>query len=206
MNTFTRLSIGLVVLSFFLGACDKDAGKHEWVGRALEYDSGRPVAGAQVYLWEAQSDWLGQKDTSYRIDSVKSAVDGSFRFRFHWVGGNYYWITGTADRYYSNEGFLEPTGSRNGNLILFPHSWVRIHVKNVHPFDRNDAILINLSLECDRNVFFGANTDTFAICSTKGNVKHSTLYTVTRANGDRRLDSIVYTTVAWDTIDQYIHF
>lgn len=206
MNTFTRLSVCLVVLVLFLGACDKDAGKHEWTGQVLEYGSGRPVAGAQVYLWEAESDWLGQKHAENRIDSVKSAVDGSFGFRFHWVGGKYYWVTGTADRYYTDSAFPGSTGSRNGDLILFPHAWVRIHVKNTNPFDRNDAISISQFLECDKNVFFGTDTDTFAICSTKGNVKHTTIYTVTRANGDQRLDSIVYTTVALDTIDQYIHF
>ncbi len=206
MKTIINLLLGAIVVTGLLSSCRKEGstGPRVWEGRVLEYGSDKPVAGARVYLWEGSSEWWGQS-SEYRIDSTESAGDGSFRFSYERVGGRYYRITGGADRYYPGEAFLERTSSTRADLVLDPYAWVRIHVKNVIPVDRNDAITINFP-SCGKSIFSGSDVDTFTICQTVGNKNHLTYFTVTKVGTGQRKDSLIYTTIAMDTIDQYINF
>lgn len=166
----------LLTLSLmFTTSCNK-SDNHSWEGTVLEYGSNKPVANATVYLVEKSSGGILGPVGSSTEDSVTTGADGKFKFKFI-DGPVAHYIRGKADLYYETE------LSRNGNspsktkkdLILDPHAWLRIHVKNVNPVDENDTIAFE-TFACNETGFVGSDIDEELLCQFSGNKTHTLYY------------------------------
>jgi hypothetical protein len=189
MKTHRNLRLQILFLfsiGCFLPSCNK-SDNHSWEGRVLEYGSNKPVANATVYLVEKSGSGILGPVGSSTVDSLITGTDGKFKFKFI-DGPVAHYIRGKADLYYETE------LSRNGNspsktktdLILDPHAWLRIHVKNVSPVDSADFLSIGLNPgDCPKG-FPGMTVDTFMICDKyKGNRTKNLKYAVTKRSTGR---------------------
>lgn len=203
-NTYLLL-LFLLLIGCFLPSCNK-SDNHSWEGRVLEYGSNKPVANATVYLVEKSgSDILGPVGSS-TVDSITTGADGKFKFKFI-DGPVAHYIRGKADLYYETE------LSRNGNspsktktdLILDPHAWLRIHVKNVNPVDENDAIAFE-TFSCNETGFVGKAIDEELICQFSGNKTHTLYYKTFKIGTGNKRFPLEFTLGAHDTTDVLLEY
>jgi hypothetical protein len=157
------LSMVLLVIG-----CSKN-GSESVEGRVLEFGSNKPIPNATVYLMEVKGTFLGPSGSS-KIDSTTSDHNG--RYKFTYMDNPYVSeIRGKANLYYDNYAYIMGTGKKlKTDLILDPHAWLRIHVKNVNPVDTNDYISLGINTHNCVKGFWGNTIDTIFICDNfKGN-------------------------------------
>lgn len=150
-------------------SCSKN-GSESVEGRVLEYGSNKPIANATVYLMEVKGTFLGPSGSS-KIDSTTSDQNG--RYKFTYMDNPYVSeIRGKANLYYDNHAYIMGTGRKlKTDLILDPHAWLRIHVKNVNPVDENDGISFE-TFSCNETGYVGTDIDEKLICQFRGNKSH----------------------------------
>ncbi len=200
MKTHNRslpLILLLTALYITIASCDKNDGSYSWEGRALEYGSNKPIPNATVYLMEVKGTFLGPSG-SRKIDSTSTDIEGKFKFTY---SENPYVseVRGHADMYYDGSANIQRNGNKTKtDLILDPHAWLRIHVKNVNPAGEYDAIGFE-SFSCDSEGFVGAQIDTFSVCSNRGNRSHDIYYIVSKIGSGSQRHKLTYTLGAHDT-------
>lgn len=169
----------------FILSCNK-SDNLVWEGRALEYGSNKPVNNATLVLYRGSGEILG--GVSFEaIDTLVTGADAEYKFKF--LDGPYgYEIRSRAHLYF--DGVHAQNTINNGktkkDLILDPHAWLRIFVKNVNPQDSADFLSIGLSPgDCPKG-FSGMIVDTFMICNKyKGNRNQNLRYAVTKRSTGR---------------------
>ena len=189
-------------------ACKKDFEGIEIKGRITEVGSGKPVAGAKIII-----EGIGHSDgflspgsgNGFIVDSVFTDNDGNYIFSRNDNPASGYYLIITKDKYQR----AEPSRGFNNDVKqtfdyqLQPYAWVKIHLKNVNPFNNNDWVQIYASfarsLSSNDNIYIGINVDKIIYEPTNGNNKILIYYKYIKSNIKFR-DSIEVFTPAHDTI------
>ncbi len=110
-------------------------------GKILEYGTNEPVENAIVTLYKRVSTGsLSGIDTE--VETMITDASGSYSFEYDGVGG--YGVNATHDTYFEPSMITYDGIARNRrnqvDIVVDPHAWLELHIKNVNPFDKNDNI------------------------------------------------------------------
>jgi hypothetical protein len=80
--------------------------------------------------------------------SVKTDAAGKYKIDFEPDDSKSYAITAEFPQYFEgtkNEGVLKNKKNKDVNLELQPEAYLKLHIKNVNPFDESDSFLLGLN-------------------------------------------------------------
>mgnify|MGYP001210712572 CR=1 FL=1 len=189
-------------------ACKKDFEGIEIKGRITEVGSGKPVAGAKVFIIGiGPGDGFlspGNGNESI-VDTVFSNENGDYRFRREDSPFGGYRIIIKRDKYqdkYPSRG-IDWHSVNTFDIQLQPYAWVKIHLKNVNPVNESDWVeffgSFARSISTADNIYMGMNVDKIIYEPTYGNYKILIYYKYIKSN-IKYSDSIEVFTPAHDTI------
>jgi hypothetical protein len=136
-----------VLFSCLLAGCVKDdpsSFEATVKGRVLEVDSEVGIPNMSVKLVE--EDYAGTIATPKRttIQTVKTDATGNYQFSYtRQKIMNYDVVAVNASPNYNEytQAVLIPDGTSNSvNIFLLPFGWLKLHVKNVNPYDNRDEV------------------------------------------------------------------
>ncbi|MBK9631407.1 MAG: hypothetical protein IPO62_10150 [Saprospiraceae bacterium] len=159
MNYFGQVFFVLLFLS-----CEKDnddsniipygnGTKSKLDGQVIEYGSNKPILGAKVILQEGyiSGSVLSGNSVWTAKDTFITDSDGKYQFEFfHKVDDSdrkelyAYEVYIEKDQYFPSLEKRAHKGmwTKNLNFVLDPYAWIKVHIKNVNPFDDRDLISI----------------------------------------------------------------
>lgn len=144
MKKYTLLIIPLL---FLLTQCRKD-NKTTFIktsGKILEFGSNKPIKNAKVGIYEEGGEFLGSTWTKL-VDTTRTDAAGFYHFdKDNLDKGSSFFISAAAEKYYTydpNNYLVTKQEVLNNDIVLDPFAWIKVHVKNVNPFDDNDRILL----------------------------------------------------------------
>jgi hypothetical protein len=150
--------------------CELDKDEARLQGYALEKGTKKPVEGVRLYLTNCVSSLqFGSFPTCTVIDSTKTDKNGYYSFTYKYKGkydGSSFDLRANVSDSYYKRGRFETIGPTDHliwdyNLELIPKAWVKVHIKNVNPFNDADKIGISgLTNIASDNVFYGSKVDT----------------------------------------------
>jgi len=133
INLF-KSCIMLVLAILLLSSCTKDnLGDTFYVEvRVLEYETGTPVANATVDLWSATGDFLGPVSKRI-IEAVSNNDKGEFKINYiHTLDSKF--LTSTAEKYFKSGEFdMVNTNKQKIDIIIDPHTWLRVKIVHDWP-------------------------------------------------------------------------
>ena len=137
-------------------------------GRVLEVDSEVGIPNMTVKLVEEDYTPAGtQKRTT--LKTVKTDASGNYQFTYtRQTILNYDVVAVNASSDYNEytQAVLIPDGASNVvNIFLTPYGWLKVHAKNVNPFDERDIAIFTYE------TFVGSKVDTTFIVKVGGNRK-----------------------------------
>ena len=204
-NTFLLFTIVLMIS--LLTSCKKDPldeiGKDEarMYGKIVEKGSKKPIKGARVYLRNCKCIFLGGCNCQV-IDSLTTDDTGSYDFTYKYDGfdGHSFDIfvrVPEGFRQDNSPATLTPNTHDvvNYDVEIIPRAWVKVHVKNIKPFDEFDKIWIsgivwnNLA---GTHQYYGKTTDIFLKTEVIGNENETIAWEITKNNILRRKDTTFY--------------
>ena len=177
MKNLKYLIIILAVVSIVMGSCKHNACKGRLCisGQVLDETTNKPVAGATVLLG-IEKDGGGTFTLRSFVDSFVTNENGEYQFFIDTLSteGTYTLFPKKANyfgpQYWENIHAYE--GAVRKTLFLHPEAWLKLHVKNVNPYDWHDDI--HISEDWDRESFFGDKVDTLTKAyRVKGNLEIS---------------------------------
>jgi hypothetical protein len=128
-----------------------------------------PIANAQVLLVEV--DATGSVFGPYKqttLQQLETDASGNYKFSFQWNNKFSYNVAARAspDRYYSDWQIVTLDEGKNvQNVFIRPFAWLKLHVKNVKPFDSRDEVKF-LYGSC-----YGVTVDSTIIVKVPGSIK-----------------------------------
>jgi hypothetical protein len=122
------------------------------------------------------------------IDSTKTDKNGYYSFTYKYKGkydGSSFDLRANASDSYYKRGRFETIGPTDHliwdyNLELIPKAWVKVHIKNINPFDEADKMVTG-SITPSLTYFYGNKVDT--IVKSWDSIGNDTMgigYTVTK--------------------------
>ena len=146
--------LAIILIVSFLGGCKKDpldaipADQARMYGKVVEKGTKKPVKGVKVYLRNCTCVIGGCSCST--IDSLTTDDMGryDFTYKFNGFKGRSFDIVVRVPSGFLPENSpiaLAPTTHDNVNydIEIQPLAWIKIHVKNVTPFDEFDKIWIS---------------------------------------------------------------
>ena len=195
-NTSSIISI---LLLFFLtfSSCDKpeveNPQPHKTVyenktrtkvtGRVMEYGTLKPMAQCMVVLEESFYAPRSGGGRYYPIDTTYTDEQGYYVYDFKHVpdSDDYYFdyqVKAVQQNYYNGyRGFQSGYWERDRDIILDPFAWIKVHVKNVNPFDDNDYLF---TASKGGGHYYGLKIDSFESHIGRGNRKVELYWTITK--------------------------
>jgi hypothetical protein len=187
----------LACFCFLMAQCHKSNNSFIKVsGKVLEFGSNKPIANAKVGIYEEGGVFLGPTWTKF-VDSTHTDTNGFYNMEKQNIdNGSSFYISAAANKYYT----FDPTkylvtgkGIVNNDIVLDPFAWIKVHVKNVTPFDENDRIILgNVVGEATTSGdYVGRGIDLTYINKVKGNTGLRASWTVRKNNiGKQYVDTI----------------
>jgi hypothetical protein len=156
----------LVSFSFLMVQCIKDDTYDATIkvsGKVLQFGTLKPVVNAKVFLINEKSSGTASGSTSSStVDTVRTDAAGFYQFSKTGIDKNgSYIVTAAVDKYFPfdpTEYLIANATFTKKDIILTPHAWIKVYVKNQNPFDDNDKILFgnvigpNISEHIGKNV------------------------------------------------------
>ena len=157
-------------------------------GKVLEFGSNKPIKNAKVGIYEEGGEFLGSTWTKL-VDTTRTDATGAYHFdKGNLDKGSSFFISAVADKYYTydpNNYLVTGQEVTNLNIVLDPFAWIKVHVKNVNPFDDNDRIGLGNGIGTLQIFYTGTNIELNYINKLKGNLPISIDWSVTK-NGIRQ--------------------
>jgi hypothetical protein len=210
-------SIIFILLLFFLtfSSCDKksvepddsifigDSTRVE--GQVLEYGTLKPLPHTMIIIEEGENSGFGGSTSWYPYDTIYSDANGYYSYRFKQEssiqsGGNTtafsYQMVVIKEKYFKPSDILiaKKYYTKNKNIILDPFAWIKVHVKNVNPFDDNDYCLIGGGGD-----YFGIQIDTIEYILRFGNRRDILVWHINKNKIKSRLQDSIFVP-AHDTV------
>ncbi len=158
----------LVPLMILLSQCQKEPATTfiKLSGRVLELESNKPIPNAKVGIYEEGGEFLGSTWTRL-LDSFRTDANGFYHYEKHNLDkGSSFFLSVAANKYitYDPNNYLI-TGQEVNNLdvVLSPYAWIKVHIKNVNPFDSSDKIILS------GNTYIGNSFEKEIIYQISGN-------------------------------------
>ena len=175
-------------------------------GRVLELESNKPIPNAKIGIYEEGGDLLGRSWVKL-IDSFRTDSAGNYSYERHNIErGEAYFMTVSAPKYlkYDPNGYLPMHETvKNYDIILHPVAWIKVHVKNVRPYDSRDSIILGDVIGTLRQIHEGTDVDLTYINQVFGNMDMRAGWAVIKGN-KRELFSDTIRIPAHDTISYEI--
>ena len=194
MKKYTLLIIPLLLL---LTQCHKDKTTYiKTSGKVLEFGSNKPIKNAKVGIYEEGGEFLGSTWTKL-VDTTRTDAAGFYHFdKDNLDKGSSFFISAVADKYYAydpNNYLVTGQDVLNNNIVLDPFAWIKVHVKNVNPFNDRDSILLgNLVGPANATmIYVGKSVELNFINKIPGNRDMRATWTVAKNNiGQYFVDTI----------------
>ncbi len=195
-----------------IASCKKDFEGIEIKGRITEVGSGKPVAGAKVFIIGiGPGDGFlspGNGNESI-VDTVFSNENGDYRFRREDSPFGGYRIIIKRDKYqdkYPSRG-IDWHSVNTFDIQLQPYAWVKIHLKNVNNISNFSWVKLNgswINWESDKYVLNAKNLDQIIFETLLGN--KSQKFTLKNYTTNINIDTSVIFLPAHDTIPINFYF
>ncbi len=140
-----------ILLLFCLSACHKEIAFASSEGVVKESGSNKPIANAKILISNCAGDINSGNVNCQTVDTIFSDANGKYKYykelitREELAGGvsHYEFMASKKGYLYQLHLVNMPSsGAASQDIILAPSAWLKIHVKNINPFDSNDAIEI----------------------------------------------------------------
>lgn len=196
----------LTATILFTISCKKEIDRnHNVFGQILEYGTNVPIENAIVNLSSCQTS---NSLTSCQLEkTVLTNENGSYSMPFTSGTGRSWVLTVEADKYYdSTEIILNPCCDNEKEVILDPHAWLNLHIKNVNPFNQADKITcVGVISPFGTSIidFIGNDIDTSYINKLVGNKERPIIYSITK-NGEETIIKDTLLVSAHDTLNYEI--
>ena len=140
-NFKMKRTILMLWVAVALASCSKSKMENTIAqGRILAYGTNKPVAGARVSLQGCTYSWQGGGYCNI-IDSTITQSDGKYHFNFVGESTDNYIVFVKADGYHKNDYLINDFHTDfTHDITLDPYSWIRLHVKNIRPFNSQDLV------------------------------------------------------------------
>ena len=125
--------------------------------RIVEYGTNQPIENARIILKQCESEFLGG---TFCIELDTVFTDAQGRFKLDLSETPLALELGiSAENYFAFDGDYSLLWNRHntGDIALYPHAWLKVHIKNVNPFDVFDKL--ELGLIPGHEVFYGETVD-----------------------------------------------
>ncbi len=205
MKKYTILIIPLLLL---LSQCRKDD-KTTYIktsGKVLEFGSNKPIKNAKVGIYEEGGEFLGSTWTKL-VDTTRTDATGFYHFDIGDLDkGSSFFISAAADKYYTydpNNYLVTKQEVLNNDIVLDPFAWIKVHVKNVNPFDDNDRIILGNGISPLNSIQIGKNINLLYTNKLLGNREFETGWSVTK-NGVNTQYKDILKIPAHDTLNYEI--
>ncbi len=113
-------------------------------GHIVNSITGDSIPGARVELWEDdRGGSLIIEDYDRKLGETKTDEKGYFKIHFLCSNVKAYGIIPYKENYTNYNTVTNVNCSRTSyqsGIRLMPFSWLRIHIKNINPFDDNDSL------------------------------------------------------------------
>ncbi len=175
-------------------------------GKVLEFGSNKPIKNAKVGIYEEGGAFLGSTWTKL-VDTTRTDANGFYHFdKGNLDKGSSFFISAFADKYYTydpNNYLVTGQEVTNLNIVLDPFAWIKVHVKNVNPFNDRDSILLGNVVGTIPMTHVGRNVELNYINKVQGNLAIRATWTVAKnGRGQSFVDTIII--LAHDTLNYEI--
>jgi hypothetical protein len=201
------LAVSLAVLT----ACNKGAEPTTAQGRVTTLGTDTPLAGIAVTLIEDNygGGVIGGGNGRYNgpLKTVHTDQNGYYRIDHNCYPGTAYWLEfSTAEGHFGpiQKHQVYPGQNNTINMPQIPFAYVRLHIKNVNPYNVYDWVGFQLN-PGGGGGYQGPGIDLNTIQKTAGNANSVLYYTWTKNN----ITSETFDTLfipAYDTLDYQIFY
>ena len=146
--------------------------------RIVEYGTNQPIENARIILKQCESEFLGG---TFCIELDTVFTDAQGRFNMDIPNTPHSYVLGiSAENYFDyDDGYsIQDYQHNTGDLALYPHAWLKVHIKNVNPFDWFDEI--ELGWISGGFYLYGEGVDTTVIHRLGGNRNFDASWFVTK--------------------------
>jgi hypothetical protein len=156
---------------FFVAGCTKDNSTYDvnLTGKVLEIDSDIAIPNMDIKLLELDYNPNTFNATRTTISQTKSDAKGNYQFKYaHNAKYDYEVIAYTTSKNYYDNTQTEPVPDGKNptvNIAFIVYGWVKIHFKNINPFDDKDEV------GCSFGNFIGSKVDTTILKKEGGSKK-----------------------------------
>ena len=164
-------------------------------GRVLEYGTNEPVENATVTLYERVSTGTFS-GTDLAVETI--ITDASGRYSFESEGLGLVGVNATHDNYFepnmiTYDGIVY-NDKNNVDIVIDPHAWLKLHIKNVNPFDENDLLTSysNPIVGASPENSYGQNIDFYTTQKIRGNKNKHIIWWVTKNNIYQEFRDTIY--------------
>jgi hypothetical protein len=190
-KTMKKYLFLLTLFSCLMASCVKDPPttfEATVKGRVLEVDSEVGIPNITVKLVEEDYALSGSSKRT-TLQTVKTDAQGNYQFTYtrqKILNYDVVAVNSSPDYNEYTQAVLIPDGESNVvNIFLNPFGWVKVHVKNVNPFDERDEVKFYYG------TFYGTKVDsTFLVKSTANKKYVNTIYIQTTRNSIRSLKEV----------------
>ena len=147
--------------------------------RIVEYGTNQPIENARIILKRCTSEFLGGTYCD-NVDTLYTNAQGRFALSIPQTPDTYQFSIDAANYfdYEGNDYLLQVNQHNAGDIPLYPHAWLKVHIKNVNPFDWFDEI--ELGWISGGFYLYGEGVDTTVIHRLGGNRNFDASWFVTK--------------------------
>lgn len=172
----------LICFSFLMAQCHKDDDKFIKVsGKVLEFGSNKPIPNAKVGVYEEGGEFLGTTWTKL-VDTTRTDANGFYSIEKNNIDRtSSFFISAAANKYYPydpNNYLVTGQEVANNNIVLDPFAWIKVHVKNVNPFNERDSILLGNVVGTIPMTHVGKNIELNYTNKVRGNLRMEVQWSV----------------------------
>lgn len=176
------LFIALVLINMLLGACRKINHETDVSGTVYDASTMAVISQAHVYLLKENGNCFTCNPVPF-ADTYADA-NGNFSFNYKADKGYSYSLGATATNYFDEPGgniyVVNFKNNKNEKILLKPHAYLKLHIKNTIPFNGDDVIGVNFTTSPFH--FYGTQIDTTLTAKVFGNSTNPVSWAVTKNN------------------------
>ncbi len=131
-----------IVLLLIFSSCKKNGAQVILSGKVLDVTNSNPVPYATVFVQKNNSGCISCNPATFA--TVTADANGNFSYTYSTEKNYSYDVAAISNNYFGNAstGGVSVNGTGNINVVvkLQPHSWLKLHFKNVSPYNYSDKI------------------------------------------------------------------
>lgn len=205
-----KIILGLVFVVCINGCTKDNSGVGNDSGiHVKQYGTGTPIANAMVVITRGA---LGSGVGTAPVETLYTDNEGKTRYTGS-IDRNYmYYAEAYKNNYFDthdNQASVSSATNYSPTIYMYAYSYVKLHVKNVNPFDHFDWI--DVQSQCNQYIFQGLSIDTTFIwcdecnCAWFGNFFYEAAIGYNKNQTDY-VTHINFTPISFDTITVNINF